>query len=84
MVEAQKVHPKVKWAQRQDVISMVIEIQDVKEGDWTMNLSPEQAFTFEATLNGVKFGFTIDKFYKTLDVASAKMHYNNRSFSIII
>ena len=41
MVEAQKVHPKVKWAQRKECISMVIDIQDVKENEYTLGLTEE-------------------------------------------
>ena len=86
MVESKTnlIHPKVRWAQQKSAISMVVDLQDVQDGDWKMDLSPEGHFKFECTLNDIRFGFEVEKFYKTLDIPSAKMHYNKRNFSVII
>jgi hypothetical protein len=84
MVEQNKVHPKVRWAQRHDVVSVCVDMQEVPKDDWKMDLSEEGVFSFYAKHVGVEYEFEIKKFWGEIDVTGAKMTYNNRYFLAII
>ncbi|PWA95933.1 HSP20-like chaperone [Artemisia annua] len=76
-------HPTLKWAQRDDLLFITIDLPDAK--DVKLNLEPEGKFYFSATAGADNIPYEVDiNLYDKVDVNESKASVGSRSIVYLI
>ncbi|KAK1436397.1 hypothetical protein QVD17_02176 [Tagetes erecta] len=76
-------HPNLKWAQRDDLVFMTIDLPDAK--DVKLKLEPEGKFYFSATSGADNIPYEIDiNLYDKVDVNESKVSVGSRSIVYLV